>query len=378
MFAVLADLFRNDYFSFFVRFGLLHFVLGFLMAVLLVRNSILAAKQFDILARPSERGSHTHPTPRLGGVGVAISFYVALLLMYGWWPLFRSAPWASAIVVGGAYALVGGLLDDILELDPRWKFLFQFAAAGSAVILRFHPSGFEAPNGTVLEFPAWLSMSFSFLFIVFAMNMYNFMDGMDGQAAVFGMIVSLGMSFALGLDHPIRNAAEGFALAALAGSLAGLFMFNHPGRRQDEKTFMGDSGSQFVGFLLAVFALHTEELSATDFRFIACLILLSPFLWDVSFTLVRRLIRHENLFQAHRSHLYQRLLIAGWSHGSALALNAMLWLTCCGLALVYAWLSRVGAVRERWLAILLAFVALIAYTIFVVLVESKTREKQAG
>src|SRR5262245_7496975 len=120
--------------------------LSLLMSLLFVSISIAIARHYNIFARTSERASHTIPTPRLGGVGMALAFYIPVLCIGRWWRL-TSDPWFTAMVVGSGWALVGGLLDDVLELPPRWKFMFQFAAAGSALIFGFHPDHLALPFG---------------------------------------------------------------------------------------------------------------------------------------------------------------------------------------------------------------------------------------
>lgn len=365
------------------EFPWLHTVLGFLLATMLVRYSIVAAHRYELFARPSERASHTFPTPRIGGMGMGVAFYLVAFIMYfrPYAPVTPS-PWNAAVIVGGAWALIGGFLDDVLELNPRWKFLFQFAAAGSAVALGFSIESITLPNQTLLPLPHELGPLFSLLFIVFIMNAYNFMDGMDGQASLFGTIVALGICLPLVIQNFISaifaetaaHSSEAQMLATLAGTLLGLLVYNYPGKAQSDKTFMGDSGSQFVGFLLAVFAMRMEQTQASGFSLIAALILLSPFLWDVCYTLVRRLARRENILQAHRSHLYQRLMIAGWSHGRTLGFNCVLWLICFWLAQLYAQASRTSTPATlHWIVIAMTLGVLVLYTLTVLAVEKRSQ-----
>jgi UDP-N-acetylmuramyl pentapeptide phosphotransferase/UDP-N-acetylglucosamine-1-phosphate transferase len=202
------------------------------------------------------------------------------------------------------------------------------------------------------------------------------MDGMDGQAALFGALVSLAMAMPLvAFDFPYA-VAQSVVLLVLAGVLFAFLMFNLPTTELPRKTFMGDSGSQFVGFVLAIAALHTCEYRNSSFPFAAALIILSPFLWDVLYTLIRRTIRGENLLQAHRTHLYQRLLVAGWTHGRTLALNFVLWSLCFVLAQLDArfWRSSSHYLRPLvWLAVLLVHAG---YTLFVLFEERKVRRQQ--
>lgn len=344
------------------------YVLGFLVALLGVQYSIHAAHRFAVLARPCERSSHVIPTPRLGGLGVAAAFYLCVLVMYRWWDV-PPAPWLAAVIVGSGYAVVGGFLDDVQELSPRWKFLFQFAAAGTAVLFGVAPTQIRLTHGWVLTLSPWIAQILSFMFIVFMMNAYNFMDGMDGQAALFGSLVCLSMGLPILRLHVGGMPTQGLFLLILSGALVGLLVFNFPGCSQSNKTFMGDSGSQFVGFMLAVFALQIEQARTPYYSFVAVLIALTPFIWDVCFTLLRRLARGENILQAHRSHLYQRLLIAGWSHAQTLAYNLVFWFLCIFLAATYSRAQRVGAADVQDFVLAMTMLLITFYTLSVRFIE---------
>jgi UDP-N-acetylmuramyl pentapeptide phosphotransferase/UDP-N-acetylglucosamine-1-phosphate transferase len=361
----------------YIPYLIVSMVFGWGVAFLVTRLSIAMARRYDVLARPDHRASHSIPTPRLGGLGIVAALYghAALLDAQGF---FAPAPWKSALLVGGAWAFVGGLLDDFHQLNPRWKFLFQFAAAGSAAVLGFRvlPAPFAAWLDPLSD--SWFEIAaglFTVLFIVFVMNAYNFMDGMDGQAAVFGTLVAVAMALPSAALVVPDALGEVVMLGTLAGALLGFFMYNRPSAPVGRKTFMGDCGSQFVGYALALMALRCEQTSYDVFNFWSALIILSPFLWDVTYTLIRRLLRGENILTAHRTHLYQRLLVAGWSHTEALALNFMLWGMCFVLAQLHARLLREGA--RGWLALVYCAVAfvLLCYTLFVLMVERQAKRR---
>jgi UDP-GlcNAc:undecaprenyl-phosphate/decaprenyl-phosphate GlcNAc-1-phosphate transferase len=353
-------------------------LLSFLIALLLVRFSMYLARRYGILAHPSARGSHDRPTPRLGGLGIAAAFYITVLLMYRWAPRLNPSPWLFAIIVGGAYALCGGLLDDVLGLSPRWKFLFQFAAAGSALFFGFRLHSIALPGGSAVVLSPLLSAAVTVLFIIFLMNAYNFMDGMDGQAALFGMFVGIGVFTALA-GQPryelLTSLIDILIVATLTGALAGFLVFNMPTTEQPSKCFMGDSGSQFIGYMLALTALRMDQAQRVAFPTIAALILLSPFIWDVCFTLVRRLLRRENVLEAHRSHLYQLLLIAGWSHGRVLLINGVVWFSCVLLAHLYAFAHVRLRTDLAWRMIAANVLLLAGYTVFVMLTAATARRK---
>ncbi|MCX7718912.1 MAG: hypothetical protein N2111_11005, partial [Candidatus Sumerlaeaceae bacterium] len=195
------------------------FGLGVFCGVLLVQVSMGLARRFGVVARPGRRMSHDIPTPRLGGVGIAGAFYVVLLAVQ----LLRSLPvagWSAGLIVGSGYAFVGGLLDDVLDLPALWKFLFQAAAAGAAVMGGSAVSRLVLPGSWEIVIPQPVSGALAFAFIVFMMNAYNFMDGMDGQAALFGLVGLAGLGLPLVGLHVADNAVEVLALAGVAGGLA--------------------------------------------------------------------------------------------------------------------------------------------------------------
>ena len=356
------------------------FGLGVLGGALLVRVSKDLALRFGVVARPGRRMSHDIPTPRLGGVGIAGAFFLVLLAVQVLrpWPV---AAWSAGLVVGSGYAFVGGLLDDVLDMPAQWKFLFQAAAAGAAVMSGTSVTHLVLPGPIEVVIPQPLAGVLAFAFIVLMMNAYNFLDGMDGQAALFGLVALAGLGLPLVGLHVFDNAVEILAVAGLAGGLTAFFYYNWPGCPPKRKTFMGDCGSQFVGFVLAVLALRLNSTNPIETPLAAWLILFAPFLHDVLYTLLRRLARRENIFQAHRSHLYQRLLIAGWTHGQVLALNAVLYLGCFALAYAYRlpWQghSDAAATRTSLLCVMILTGLLGGYTLLVLAVERAARRAVA-
>lgn len=348
-----------------------------MVSMLLVRLTILLSRHYDVMARPSDRGSHSIPTPRLGGLGSAAAFYVTAIIMSSWGVHAPLESWRLVMFVGGAWALIGGALDDFQELPPRWKLLLQIAAAGSVVAFGFAPDTFELPFAETMRVPHIVAIIIATLVSFFMMNIFNFMDGMDGQAAVFGIITAFGLAFFVG-NHGFSLGFgitwTGMYLAGMAaiaaGSLLGLLFHNYPGREIEKKTFMGDCGSQFYGFILAVAALQAGDGPPGErFPWIASLILFSPFIYDVVYTLIRRYSRGERLTQAHRTHLYQRLMVAGWSHGQTLALNSVLYVAMLIFALIYASSQGYGFVQI--LITCLTGATLYCYTIFVISQENR-------
>jgi UDP-N-acetylmuramyl pentapeptide phosphotransferase/UDP-N-acetylglucosamine-1-phosphate transferase len=248
---------------------------------------------------PNERSSHRIPTPRGGGLGILAG------LAFGWfvaWRLGMQVPRPELLIGATLIALVG-LIDDRFGLPVVLRLILQFVAAGLVV---FRAGGLEQlplphPLNVWLGF---LAMPAALVWMVGVTNLYNFLDGIDGHAGLQGAIAGLGIA----LFHP-----DGFYLAAgmaIAGACAGFLLHNwHPA-----KIFMGDVGSATLGFILASlpFQLHHPALQHEAVIFVV--ICLWFFLSDGVFTILRRLIRGERIWEAHRTHLYQRLVISGLRH----------------------------------------------------------------
>jgi UDP-N-acetylmuramyl pentapeptide phosphotransferase/UDP-N-acetylglucosamine-1-phosphate transferase len=356
---------------------------GFLASLLLVRLSVLFAHEYQVLARPSDRGSHQVATPRLGGLGLAIAFMFGLFFIEVLCSrMGNTSPWLYALVVASCWALVGGLLDDILDLPASNKFLFQAAAGGSFVFLGGGLEFLVLPGLGALQLGLWLGGLLTFVLVVFWINAFNFMDGMDGQAALFACLVALGLAIPLqGISflHPVALLS-----VLLFGCCYGLYTQNSPGVPQHRKTFMGDGGSHFLGMVMVGLIIAAAQISGRSDRphqlpLVGSLILLFPFIYDVTFTLLRRLLRGENIFQAHRSHLYQRLMVAGWSHRASLTLGLVTWLACFFFSQLYFWasLQPIPPQGDQWLALSGAVVVMMLYTLVVWLVEMQPQKQDS-
>ncbi|HQF39924.1 MAG TPA: glycosyltransferase family 4 protein [Opitutaceae bacterium] len=354
---------------------------------LLVGQLIRLAPQIGLLDRPNERSSHTRVTPRGGGIGfvVAISLAVAVYAAVdggrsavdgGQWAVgggrlpvagdqapVTGRQWTvdgGRSAVGGAEELIAAVLppggpsaillqpsailvvlaaalfiaaislrDDFRSLGAGLRFACHFAAAGAVVwaVGAFDrlgvPLAGEYPLGTVA------GTGLTLLWIVGLTNVYNFMDGIDGIAGVQGVVAGLGWA--------VAGACLGAPTAALlgvvlAGGCAGFLVHNW----SPAKIFMGDVGSAFLGFLFAVVPLvavrEAPEFAARWPVFAALAVW--PFVGDGFLTFVRRLLKREKVWEAHRSHLYQRLVLTGWKHrlvselyaGWAAAMVAVGWL----------------------------------------------------
>ena len=263
-------------------------VLAWLMTAML-RRYALSRSLLDI---PNERSSHTLATPRGGGLSFVITFLVALSVLGGW-GYVKPSVLVSLLGAGGLVALVG-FMDDHGHIAARWRLLGHFIAAGWGL---FWIGGL--PPITIFGVPlsaAWLSIIIGLLYLVWLLNLYNFMDGIDGIASIEAICVCLGGSLLYWLTG---HAQEAVLPMLLAATVAGFLVWNFPPAR----IFMGDAGSGFLGIVLGLLALMAGWIN--PLLFWGWLILLGVFVVDATFTLARRLLRGDKVYQAHRSHAYQ-------------------------------------------------------------------------
>ncbi len=290
----------------------------------------------QLLDFPNERSSHTHPTPRGGGLVIVILSTTGLIFAWLRYPTLSAAALTAYLV--GAWLIAGvSWLDDLRSLPNRVRFAAHSLGALLALLAFGYWRVVSIPLLGSLDLGA-LGLLVTFVWIAGLTNAYNFMDGIDGIAGGQAVVAGLGWAALGWSDQQPLVAAVGLLLAAAS---LGFLGHNWPPAR----IFMGDVGSAFLGYTFAVLpviaAQHNPRLA------LAGVLLVWPFVFDSVFTFLRRLRNGENVFAAHRSHLYQRLVIAGYSHRTvtllyiglavAGALLALLWTldaTGSGLAVV--------------------------------------------
>lgn len=297
----------------------------------LVRRAALRRALLDTV---NERSLHTVPTPRLGGVAIVVVTVVAAFVAWE----SGSAEVHALVAICGAVAFVG-LHDDLRPLSALTRITIQIAASLLFLRLVGTPSLLVA-RGLALAVPSYATTALLVVWMVGVLNIYNFMDGMDGLAGV--QTVSASAALAAMLD----GGSSLFALTLGAAAL-GFLAHNFPPAR----IFMGDAGSTFIGMSFAALAIlgmhHQVPITETALT-------LSPFLLDGTFTIIRRALRKEKIWNAHRTHLYQRAVQTGLSHREVL-LVYMAWIA---VAAVSGVLSSVGprSLALAWFGVLLGLV----------------------
>ena len=252
------------------------------------------------------RRVHKRPTPRIGGLAILFGFLVAVMSFNDDW-----SKSTIAILIGVAILGVLGIIDDCKELDAKLKFVVQIIAALVVVLYGdIRISVFSNPNvfseNPFLILPSWASIIITVLWIVFMTNAVNFIDGLDGLAAGVSAIMSMSLVFIAMTYHEYTIAIMG---VALMGSCFGFLPFNF----NPAKIFMGDTGSTFLGFMLAVLSVQGMFKSYAVISFAVPILMLGLPLFDASFAMVRRMASGKSPMVADRGHLHHRLYDMGFS-----------------------------------------------------------------
>jgi UDP-GlcNAc:undecaprenyl-phosphate GlcNAc-1-phosphate transferase len=294
-------------FSKHIAFALLLFLISASISLILIKS-----KRFKVLDIPNRRSSHTRSTPTIGGVAIVLTFFFSMLTIY----LFEHNPMITEQYFLGfifSSLLIAGmsLYDDLKQRAFYIRLLTHIIAI--TIVMSFGITIYEIDYGykilgiNVQSMGIFSSYCITFLWIMGMINTYNFMDGLNGMAggnavitSIFFCIISLsqGSSFAYIVSY------------TLAAGVLGFLIFNFPKGR----LFMGDVGSTFLGFTFATITIIASLYDSAHTSMLVIPLLLFHFIYDTFFTFLRRLFRGENVFQAHRTHLYQLFNQMGYSH----------------------------------------------------------------
>lgn len=246
-----------------------------------------------LVADVNERSSHTVPTPYGGGIAFSITWFLGLVYLYFTDEIELNLFYA--LLFGSVIAIIS-FLDDIYELSPKLRLIVQsIVAIGGLYFL----GGFETLTFGIfdIENPI-LTNIFAFFMIIWFINLYNFLDGINGYAGSEAVFLSLAAFVLFSGNH----------FLVLAVSVLGFLYWNW----NKAKIFMGDVGSTLLGYNVSIFTIYYGNQEPTNFWI--WIILFSVYWFDATLTLIRRKLNKEKLSQAHKKHAYQRLTQAGWSH----------------------------------------------------------------
>ncbi|MFH0947617.1 MAG: MraY family glycosyltransferase [Elusimicrobiota bacterium] len=295
------------------------------------------AEKFNVVDKPDDRKIHLRSIPRWGGISIYLGFITGIALLY-FFPRFQTLiafrhkvfvnnelesilsidKQLIGILIGGTIIFILGLFDDKKSVPPVVKFLVQIIVALSVISYGVNISGLKLPFfSNYLNFPLLISQIITIFWLVGFMNTINLIDGLDGLAA--GVVAIAASTFLivaiLQSDTKIILFSKQLKLAAilcaaLVGACIGFLYHNfHPA-----KIFMGDSGSQFLGFMLgAISVIGTLKTTAMVALFIPITVVAIPVL-DVAFSILRRFRNKKNIMEADKGHFHHRLLNIGWTH----------------------------------------------------------------
>ena len=293
----------------------------------IIRSYALQRNLVDI---PNQRSSHTRVTPHGGGLAIVLMFQLALgVLTYGGY-IPASSLWLY-LLAGSLIAAIG-LLDDIYHIPARWRLLFHFSISSFSIYwLGGIPPLLIA--GHLLD-PGWVGQVAAVIFLVWLLNLYNFMDGIDGIAGIEALTVCIGGVMIYWWFGYLSS--QWIAPLMLIAATLGFLFWNFPSAR----IFMGDAGSAYIGLIIGLFTVQAAWV-APELAW-SWIVLLGAFIVDSSVTLIRRVMRGDKFYEAHRSHAYQ---YASRKYGSHIRVSLafgginLLWLLPLAFMAAAGWLD---------------------------------------
>lgn len=312
---------------------ILALVAVFVASFLVTRMTIFLAVRQGLMDVPNARSSHETPTPRGGGLAIVMVFLLAVSIFYVQGSI--KDLYFNSLVWGGMLIALIGLIDDFSHISPLLRLFVHGLAVSIFLIFQPQLSTIEIENFSVPSGIVYLVCAFVLVWLV---NLYNFMDGIDGIAAIETITVLGGFGILMLSNPPEQMLATPESVSQmyllilfLIFAVLGFLFWNWPPAR----VFMGDSGSGSLGFFVGAVTFLCISLKILTFW--ACSILLAIFIVDATYTLLRRMLAGRKWYAAHRSHAYQRAALATGSHTRvtlAVLLINILWL------LPLAWLAQ--------------------------------------
>lgn len=324
-------------------------LLSFLIALFLTPRVAALAERFDLLDKPSARKVHSIAIPRIGGLAIFLAFSLTLFLS-----LFsdeiKTQLFASNEIVylfaGGLLAFSLGFYDDIKQLGPKVKFAVQIGIAVFAYLGGIKIKLTTLPFLGVIQF-GWMDLPVTVFWMLLVINAINLIDGLDGLAAGVSFFVCI-VLLAVAIFHG-KVFLVAIALACLAGSLLGFLVFNF----NPASIFMGDSGSYFLGYMLATLSIVGSYKSHTAVTFLIPIIAMGVPLLDTVWATTRRFIFGQKLFYPDKDHFHHRLMKKGYSHKRTVAILYAITICLGGFALLTV------NVRDKFSAIFLGILAIL-------------------
>lgn len=338
----------------------------FVICLIITPIVIKFSKKFNLVDIPKdERRVHSKPMPRVGGIAIVISMLLGLGIYY---IITKNIPSIAlnkkffGYLLGGIVIFAMGLIDDIVNLKARYKFLFQLAAAFIVYLFGIRISGIKIPfiYTDIINF-GWLDLPITLLWIIGITNAINLIDGLDGLAAGISAISATAL---LIIFITTSASLEAIVITAvLVGATLGFLPYNF----NPAKTFMGDVGSNYLGFTLATVSILGLAKGYTVLAIIVPIIALGVPIFDTLFAMIRRLLKGQPMLSPDGAHIHHRLLKRGFSQRQAVIFLYTVTSILCILAV-----TIISA--DIWKFIIL-IIAIIIFVVLALINFQKTKYK---
>lgn len=302
------------------------------MGVFIVPLVIAYSKKEGLVDLPNERKIHKKPVSRLGGVAIWSSTMLTFLLLV-FLSYYPYGSLLSGILLGGSLMFLLGLIDDVYNLNAKFKLFIQIAIVTIVYLLGVKIDTIYNPFGGVFEL-GLLSYPITLLWIVGICNAVNFIDGVDGLAGSVITVNSITLAI-VAVSMTPSNSISALIAFILAGSMLAFLAYNF----NPAKIFMGDSGALFAGFLLASLSITGVMKTATLAIFLPFVVLAVPII-DITFSSLRRILKGTSPFVADAEHIHHKLLKAGFSQNKTVAILTLV--AIAGGAIATALVGSIG------------------------------------
>jgi len=313
-------------------------------------------------------GRHIHKktTPLIGGLGIFAGFFISVLVF----AKYTDSIIALIGILLGSMMIVGmGIYDDSRDMRARSKLIIQIIAAALVVFCGVTVDYISVPSfiahGGIFNLN-WLKYPITILWIVAVTNAVNLIDGLDGLAAGVSSIATFSLFFISVIQDNVEAAVIS---AALAGGCLGFLPYN----MNPAKIFMGDTGSQFLGFMLAIISVLGLSKGAVIISFLVPFVILGIPLFDTSFAILRRIIQRRPIMEADRGHLHHKLLDRGFSQKQTVAI---LYVISILLSVIAVLVAQTGTDQILWIGFSVIILIVIGFVLTKVLNKSENNENE--
>ena len=342
----------------------LFIVLSGVLSFLSMPLIILFCKKFSLYDYQNARKIHSGNIPRLGGVGIFLSFMISASIFITT-DKITNINRILPLIIAAAIIFLFALLDDLLTLPAIIKLIVQLIAVSIVVF-----NGFRFHQIFSWELPLPISIILTFGWILGVINAYNLIDGMDGLCGSFSITAII----TLGILYTLTGNEESILCYILAASILGFLCFNWP----PAKLFMGDAGSQFLGFMITVFPLFHSS-NVFEYNKLLIMIVITSFpVFDTIAAVWRRIRDKRPIMSPDRAHLHHKLLNMGYTKFTALYLLLFLQILLCGSVVISYFLGakRGMALLIESITFIILFFSFVHYTNRAVMLKKQKEEEE--